>query len=278
MVHFISSNDETLSRSEKQADRKTKPLKIGMKNRRRRGSAGTAKTVGSQLLGLSLFIMLLAFFIVLNAISSYEDVKVRPVMASLSYAFASRMLEQRVDENPSVTQSQEDSIHEGDTLERLKALFTAQIPSSEVAVSSHRGVMYVKLPFDDFEAAVMAVGQRNALNQQQESAQFLKGFFLPTLVALMKTDKAGMPYRMDMLLNIDNNPAQMQNRQPKQMVTLIKDMGRIAAKLEDSGLSTKLVSGGLQKGEPGTIELMFRRHVPFNPLGDQPAEGQNEQQ
>lgn len=239
-----------------------------MRNRRRRGSAGTARSMGSQLLGLSMFIMLLAFFIVLNAISQYEQTKVHPVMESLGYAFSSKLLSQQMDEQPSMTASSEESVDEGNALDRMKALFTAQIPATQTVVSDSKGEMYVKLQMKDFEAAVMAVGQRNALDQKDKNAILLKGFFLPTLVALMKNEKVGIPYRMDISVNIDGNPAALENSQPQQIAAKIKKLGGLAGKIEDAGLSTKLISVGLQKGEPGTVEILFRRHVPFNPLGD----------
>ncbi len=237
-----------------------------MRNRRRKGGAGTARSMGGQLLGLSLFIMLLAFFIVLNAISQFEEVKVRPVMQSLSHAFAANIQDMPLDEQPSVTEAETASVKEGDTVERLQALFTAQIPSHEAVVSERQGVMYVKVPFDDFEAAVMAVGQRNALDDDSGQAQFFRGFFLPTLVALLKTDTVQTPYRMDMMLNIDENPAHLQNQQPQRLADTMQTMSAIAEKIEAGGLPAKLLSSGVRKGEAGTIELLFRRHIPYSPV------------
>ena len=46
---------------------------------------------GSQVLALGLFIMLLAFFIVLNALSTFDEQLARPVIASLERTFASRI-------------------------------------------------------------------------------------------------------------------------------------------------------------------------------------------
>ena len=239
-----------------------------MRNRRRSGSTGTAKSMSGQLLGLSLFVMLLAFFIVLNAISSFEATRIKPVIESLGYAFASRMAEQPVDDHPSMREDEDMSISEGKTVDRLKALFSAQIPSNEAVVSHRKGALHVRVPYDDFKGAVMATGQRNALNQPQGSIKFLKGFFLPTLVALMKTDEVSAPYRMDMILNIPENPATLQNQQPQQLAAFVKNMSVLAGKIEDAGLSTKLISTGLQQGEAGMVDLLFRPHIPYDPLGD----------
>lgn len=237
-----------------------------MRARRRRVATGTARSMSSQVLGLSLFIMLLAFFIVLNAVSSYEETKVRPVLESLGYVFASRIEQEIVNEDPSITQDDKESLHEGETVERLQALFKAQLPNHEAIVSERHGTMHVKLPFDDFEAAVMALGQYNALDQGGgNEGAFMKGFFLPTLVSLLRREVGTVDYRMDMLLNLEGNPAQLQNKQPKKVASLVKRMSAIAKKIEDAGLSTKLLSGGLQKGEKDMVELIFRYHIPYDP-------------
>lgn len=232
------------------------------KRRRRIIGGGTVVTLGSQLLSLSLFIMLLAFFIVLNAISSYEQTKVNPVVESISYAFASRLAAQQGDDHPSTGRSDETSSGEGDVLERMEALFTAEIPGAHTVVSQGRGEMYVRMPFDELEAAVIAAGRSAG------SSGVKKTPFLPTLVGLMKSDAAGRPYRMDMLLNIDANPAQMQNEKPGELGASLKRISRIAQRLESAGLSPRLISAGVQKGKDGTVELLFRRHIPFNPLGE----------
>ncbi len=273
---MISSNNEEAIAAESVASGRRS-------GRRRTVSVGTARSMSSQILGLSLFIMLLAFFIVLNAISSYEVAKVRPVLQSLGHVFASRLQDEPVQDEPSITQSEDTSINEGETTERLQALFNAQLPGHEAVVNQRDGTMYVKVSFEEFEQAVMALGQYDAADPQQAKKQegvFLKGFFLPTLVSLMRRDIGKVAYRMDMILNIDENPASLQNSQPKRMADLMKSMGDIAGKIEGAGLSKKYISAGLQKGEPGTIELMFRYHIPFDPAlpedvetdGTQPAE------
>lgn len=237
-----------------------------MRNRRRSGSTGTARSPSGQLLGLSLFIMLLAFFIVLNAISSFEETKVNPIMENLSYTFSSRLLDKNIDHHPSERESEDTSLKEGETVDRLEALFTARIPSHDAVVSHRKGTMYVRVPYEDFKAAVMAAGQRNALERQEDGAKFLSGFFLPALVSLMKNDAASIPYRMDIVLNVKTNPAVLANQQPKQLAAMVKDMSAIAGKIESAGLPARLVSTGLQKGKAGIVEILFRPHVPYNPV------------
>lgn len=240
-----------------------------MRNRRRRTSTGNDKTLSSQILGLALFIMMLAFFIVLNAISSFEEAKIRPVLASVGNTFASKQLES---ENvmPSVTESEDESSKEGSTLEQMKALFSAHIPGQKSAINKTRGELFIQVPFDAFEDAVMAIGRDNGQNGggQNGGRPAAKSFLLPTLVALIKGSEAGVPYRMDMFLDMSVNPARMKNDEPQQFSALMKRMAGIAQRLESAGMPPKLLSTGFQKGDNGMVDIMFRPHIPFNPVGE----------
>jgi len=221
-------------------------------------------------MGLSLFVRLLAFFIVLNAVSRYEEEKLRPVMQSLDSAFTLRYTPSESDMGPSLTDANESAAKEGGALERLKALFTAQIPGHEIVLNRRKGVMQVSVPLGEFEAAVMAL----ATADDDRKPEGFKKNFLPMLVALLKTQEAGMPYRMDILLNVAENPAGMQNRQPHKLGEAMERMAAIAIKIESAGLPVKQMSVGLQKGREGTVELLFRRYEPFNPAGAENADGQ----
>jgi hypothetical protein len=223
--------------------------------------------MGQHLLGLSLFIMLLAFFIVLNAISSFEQTKVRPVMESLGETFAAK-ISQEGNDQPSPVADSTQSNGEGDTLDRLEALFRAQIPSVDAVVSKSRGVMYVRVPYSDFEAAITAIGQTQAPSTPGMPAGFAKSFFLPTLVSLLQTDRTGLTLRMDALVNMKDNPAAVQAREPQRMAQTMAQLGRLADKLERSGLPAKQQSIGVQQGPDGTVDLLFQPYVPFNPLGE----------
>jgi hypothetical protein len=49
-----------------------------MRSRRRKITQDESRSLGSQILGLTMFIMLLAFFIILNSISTFNQEKVMP--------------------------------------------------------------------------------------------------------------------------------------------------------------------------------------------------------
>jgi hypothetical protein len=70
---------------------------------------------------------------------------------------------------------------------------------------------------------------------------------------------------VDIFLDISNNPAEMKVHEPQKLASEMKRMTRIASKIEEAGLPVKLMTVGLTKGDPGTVELFFRPHFQYNP-------------
>lgn len=239
------------------------------RRRRRRISAEGANGNSLTLMNLSLFIMLLAFFIVLNAISSFEEVKKYPVVESVKLAFSTDAI--REDVKPSVAPDEQQSIHQGDTIERIDALFESQISSYDAVKNERQGVMQIELPLEVFVTAVMTIGQEDLLAARPGTLVKGKKFFLPTLVSILKSDQQGVPYRMDMIMHVKENPAMLQNRDPKSMEKILGRGAELAMQLEKSGLKQRMISVALSKGDPDKIDLVFRPHEPFTPVA---SEGQ----
>ncbi|MCI5060259.1 MAG: flagellar motor protein MotB [Alphaproteobacteria bacterium] len=232
------------------------------RKRRKIEQAGGGSNTG-QMMNLSLFIMLLAFFIVLNSLSSYEEIKTEKVKRSIELAFAKDARQD--DYSPSVREDPVKSVNQGDTFERLEALFESQIASYEVVKSKSRGVMMVTLPYEQFKRAVMAVGQKD-LTQYPSRRAIAGNFFLPTLVSLMRANIDGAPTRMEILLHAPENPAQTQNRAPDKMAALINQVGTFSRRLEKQGIPQKMLNIGVSRGDPETVDLVFRKYVPFSPV------------
>lgn len=238
-----------------------------IKKRRRRNQAVSEGSVNSgQMMNLALFIMLLAFFIVLNAISSYEELKTEKVKRSIELAFSK---DPDIKEDmPSVRDDPLKSLKEGHTFDRLDALFESQITSFESSHSKTIGVMMVKVPYDDFEKAIMTTGQKDLL--QYPSRQAVRGnFFLPTLVSLLRADIDGAPTRMEILINVDGNPAQMQNQEPLKIESTISTVGEFSQRLQTQGMPQKLINIGISNGDPDYVDLVFRKYIPFSPIEEE---------
>lgn len=230
-----------------------------MRQRRRRNIIQEApKSIGDQLPSLALFVMLLAFFMVLNSISAYEEHKTQNIMQSLDDTFASKITEVGNDK-PSVTQSVEKQLGEGDAIERIDALFKSHISGYKVVKNKQRGMMQMQVAREEFEDALRGI----------EEGKTDSGFgsaFLPTLVSIMRTEERGTPYRVEITYYVDENPARIQNQEPGRMAEIIRNAGSIAREIEMAGLHARLMTIGLQKGDPKMVELVFQKHVPFNPV------------
>ncbi|MAZ76528.1 MAG: hypothetical protein CMH31_04415 [Micavibrio sp.] len=234
-----------------------------LKFRRRRRNEQSFQSDSGTLMNLSLFIMLLAFFIVLNSLSSYEEQLVGDVVQSLDTTFSKDP--QKEDIAPSVTPDPVNSVKEGDTFERIDALFQSQIISYKKSISSNRGKMIIKLPLEKFSRAIMAAGQKD-LTKMNVQRNPRGNFIIPTLVSILKSDKKNITYRMNILLQVPDNPAHFQNQSPTEMAALMRRGSALTERLEQGGFPQKLLNIGVAKGNPAIVVLVFEPHIPFSPV------------
>jgi hypothetical protein len=233
------------------------------RNRRRRSQTNAPASNSGQMMNLSLFIMLLAFFIVLNSVSSYEEIKAEQVRRSLLMAFSNENIVE--EQKSSNLEDPLAAMKEGHTFDRLDALFRSQISSFEATQSQSRGVMLLQMPFDDFVTAVFKIGQKDLLRYPTRDA--VRGnYFLPTLVSLLRNNIDGAPTRMEILIHTQGNPAQSQNQLPEEMKKTISTASGLSERLEQQGMPQKLISIGVKKGDPQMVELVFRKYTAFSPI------------
>ncbi len=219
--------------------------------------------MANQFLSLAMFIMLLSFFIILNALSNFEDIKFRPVLNSLTTTFSNNSPEDVY--SPNVIESTKQSINEGDTLDKLKRLFNAHIVSSETNKNRLGTIMHIRMPLEQFQKSLLAPSRNNAVLAQSFGSP---GTFTPTLVSLMQTKETEIPYRMDLVLNSAEDPAALIAQSPEKARTEMRKIALLTKRLEDSGLEKKLVSAGVVKGDAEMIDIYFTRYIPINPLGE----------
>lgn len=231
--------------------------------RRRRIEIDTSSSHSGQMMNLSLFVMLLAFFIVLNSISTFEEKKAAQVRRSVDMAFSNDVEFQEF--SPSVEPDEQQSVNDGDSFERIEALFQSQIVTFEMTKSKSQGVMMVKVPYHKFKKAVMALNQED-LTRTPTRAEARGNYFLPTLVSLLKTNIEGSPTRMEIYLNVEQNPARLKNIKPQEMSAYIDEVGVFSTQLEKQNIPQKLLNIGISKGDPEFIDLVFRKYIPFVPL------------
>lgn len=261
-------NDENAQREDEKPEGtpEIKHSAVRYYRRRRTVHLEHDQSFSSQLMALSLFIMLLAFFIVMNAVSTYDTKKINPTLNSLEHAFASKVDKNKQGGEPSVSPSEQFSIHEGDVYDRMNALFNTQFPANEMNIDKQRGTMQTQVIYDSLKSAAIALGQRNALTQKDDEG-LLQNFFIPTLVALINNRDMGQHYKMDMIYNIDQDPAALKKDNPKLLKTYISDIDLVSTKLIEAGLPPEMVTIGLQKGSPDKVDLLFRKFTPYTMEG-----------
>ena len=222
--------------------------------------------MGGQFLNLSLFIVLLSFFIMLNAMSTFEKDKSKTVLKSIEFAFSSSPITHDV--APTIEEAPEEEEKEGDSLDKLQDLFENQIAGIQARKNRLGTELHIQLPAEALERAVMQ-SPTEAPPSQAEGAPPIGDFFLPTLISLMQSDAQGVSYRMDMVLNMPDNPAKMHNDGAGDVEAGKRMMSKVAEVIESAGMPKKLFSPGLSQGRVGYADLYFRRYVPYNPLGVQ---------
>ena len=191
---------------------------------------------------LSLFIMLLAFFMMLNSQSQFSDDRVEPVLKSLKETFTTRVF--RDDVGPSLRADPEQGAGEGhEAYQSLESYFKTSFPGSEPQMIPTRGIFYLELNADDFEKKLF--GGTSTIQK--------------TLLEKLWTYH---PLQMEIWVNIQGDPkASSENTKEK-----IGKLSAWAASLEKQGLEKGTLTIGIQKGDPKKVIVLFHNYKPYAPV------------
>jgi hypothetical protein len=97
---------------------------------------------------LSLFIILLAFFMVLASYSAFDEKRVRPILDSLEQTFTTRVFSDGV--APNFVEDPSRGAGEGFVLEDLSKLFKAEAAGIEPQLIPSRGILSLEIPNNKF--------------------------------------------------------------------------------------------------------------------------------
>jgi len=211
-----------------------------------------------QLLALALFLMLLAFFIVLNAISSFEEVKVTPAMQSLGQTFGTKydnlIIMEVTGTQPSEKEHIDESTGEGSTVEKMQALFESEIAGHKAQINKSDGTLFFKAPYDEFLDMIMSKEFREA-NVTSEKAEQA---FTPTFISLLRQEERGRPYRLHIILTVDKTPAHLKNKNPRLLQNTVLRLEEAIKILTDAGLQNRLIDASVsQSSDPDFIEIFI---------------------
>lgn len=214
--------------------------------------------MANQFLSLSLFLMLLAFFVVMNGMASYDDRKAAPILNSLSLAFSNE--KKIVQSKPDTDLSDQDDKKNGDALGVVEGLFDAHFANFDVTRSTRGDMMHIRVPLLIFERAVdFQSFDGGTIDAEQ------KGAFVTTLITLLRSEKKGLPYRVDIILSY---PQILEARNTQARNSFRKRLSFIAQTLEDKGLPRRMMSIGLSAAEDAVedtyVDLYFYPYGPFD--------------
>lgn len=194
---------------------------------------------------LSLSLLLLAFFIVLNALSTTEDTRVQAVMGSLSRTFADGTLP----EGTRFTGAVGPVVADSKTFEAaLTDLIASTVPAAEVRQDSVSGITEVTMRadalFDDFGTELRA--PRRSL--------------LDRLVAALAIAPPGVAITMEFTLGTDYDSSRT-GGSGDGSGHVARQRGRAAAMAEamvKRGVSPKAFAVGLEAGLGDQVRMRFR--------------------
>ncbi len=188
---------------------------------------------------LSLKVLLLAFFILLNALSSFEVERSTAVIDSVREAFRGVVPAQ---ESMSAAEAALD-VMEGseDVVEALGRLFDDSLPLVESEDAANSRFLQIDIPISDFFSGDSAV---------------ITGQALDTLgaIAAVLTDSrfANQDYRVDLLYGLEGPDSGIEGRLPA-----MRRAAALVTALEAEALPSARLSAGFMPSFPGSVRIHF---------------------
>jgi hypothetical protein len=197
-----------------------------------RGEAGNSGQGGSILLSLSLFIILLAFFIVLNTVSNFSEDKVEGAFASLDLAFAERFAETQFEAETADDRSQ-DNVNEGDSLESMEAMLQSILPGLSVELTENS-----------------ITGQTMAVRMEKDRFDRLSNQLIPVFVRILNIKDGEKDYNLSIISYV-RDPLSGRAR------ASLDELLTYEQRFVDAGLNAERFNITLSKGNPAYFQFQF---------------------
>jgi flagellar motor protein MotB len=205
------------------------PLRFGASGDRPEGGEGAT------ILYLGVFILLLAFFILLNSISHFHEEKVGAVIRSVDDAFSTQALL-----TGSPGDRQQTRREAARALQDLGDLIRAELPLAKVEAGTETGTLHVTLP-----AANLFAGDGLTIRPSQQA-------LMDRIARALENRPRGVSVRAEFLFATKG----VEDKAP-----LVARAGALARAVSALGANPAWLSVGLEKGEEaGQLRLLFRVH------------------
>ena len=198
-----------------------------------RRPAATEQISSTQFLTLSLFLLLLAFFIALTAGAEFDEDKTAPVLDSLEKVFPVQELRGR---NSPAPAPDEKSLGAGKSLERIDGLFNSDLFPFDTNTQRNQGAVVIGMSGGDLEQFLVPSAENivTPLKRQQ---------FFAALSSMMQENT------LTLMLPAGQNPSAADIRQAE----MIKDA------LIANGLTQQKIIIGSEGRADNRLNLVFRK-------------------
>ena len=189
---------------------------------------------------LSLYLLLLAFFILLNAISSFEDVKSQKVMDSLSSTFTSLV---SVQDGARFTGQLGDVVATREFMVDAQGVFEAAIPAAKVDIIEPGELMQVDMRSD----ALFLIDSAKIRPAHTD--------LFDRLVSALSNAPEGVRYIMEFQIGSDYATG---TNMPIGETLSVARAGAFAREAMSRGVPPDLVLVGIKHGDPDQLRIRFR--------------------
>lgn len=202
--------------------------------RRKNDGNGSSTAEQSTLMSLSLFIILLAFFIVMNGLSEFSKPKVDQAFGSLNMTFSTSIIDSSFDKTSSDDHEEEDD-GQGDAMEMLQGTLRSILPNlSIVSEPSPNGgkMMAVRITKNQFENVSDAL--------------------FPLFVRLLNHQDMKSEYGLEITSYVRESTSESAQRS-------FAVLNEYMADLEKAGLARDRLSAVIENGNPAWLMLHFKK-------------------
>jgi hypothetical protein len=200
---------------------------------------------------LSLKLLLLGFFILLNALSQFEDQRARQVLESVNEAFNGRV---QASERHAPVASGLGALEQTRAMIRtVDRLFRSLIPAVRSEVSASGGHLLLELPAE-------TLFQPAGVPLQPGRDLLLRRFAM----ALADEGRIGLDYEVELLHGVPDGALATRSAAPSGGLE-VRRLGALARQLVRLGVPAKKLSVALLPGRPGKVQLVVQAYD--GPLG-----------
>jgi len=237
------------------------------------GNNYRASPLAGHLLALSLFIILLAFFILLNAMSFFEQKRTTRTIEAIQTVFA------REGGHPGFVPSEErdsqltldPTAGEGSASSRAKNLFHTLLPGYRIDTDEKNSIVHLRVPFTDIEALALLVSSQSPVDtkETERRKEHARKFF-PALVSLIGAEGDAARFSIEIIRNLPSRPGKASNEQPDLLQKEAERLALVLERLGQAGLPAGALSGGFAEGDGKTADIYFRpfpAHLPADETG-----------